>query len=134
MQDRPDVSILLEAIQDFIIKDLLPEIKDKEALSYKALVSWNMLGVIHREWKQGEKLLDLEIHRILEFFRKNSILFANLEGENKTYQEKTEIARELNFKLSEHIRKKQISLDDAEVWDLVKKSIQDKLTIANPRF
>ena len=134
MQDRPDVSILLEAIQDFIIKDLLPEIKENEALSYKALVSWNMLGVINREWKQGEKLIDLEIQRVMDFFKAKSILFANLEIENKSYHEKKEIVRELNYKLSEYIRKKQISVDDLEVWDLVKKSIQEKLTLANPRF
>ena len=53
MQDRPDANTLLEAIQDLIIKEILPAIKDNDGLSYKTLVSWNMLGVIGRELKYG---------------------------------------------------------------------------------
>ncbi len=49
MQYRPETKDLLSAIQDFLIKDLLPKIESDELLSYKALVSWNMLGVVSRE-------------------------------------------------------------------------------------
>lgn len=44
MQDKPTSADLLEAIQDFLMKEVLPQFKDKELLSYKTLVSWNMLG------------------------------------------------------------------------------------------
>jgi len=57
MQDRPDAPALLEAIGDFLMKEVLPAVKDSDSLSYKTLVSWNMLGVIAREFKDGERLL-----------------------------------------------------------------------------
>ena len=47
MQDRPDSTILLEAIQDFLMKDIMPFVKESDILCYKTLVSWNMLGVIN---------------------------------------------------------------------------------------
>ncbi|HNI89886.1 MAG TPA: hypothetical protein PKX55_17165, partial [Leptospiraceae bacterium] len=69
MQDRPDANALLEAIQDLLIKEVMPAIKDNDGLSYKTLVSWNMLGVIGRELKYGEIYLDNEISRISNFLR-----------------------------------------------------------------
>ena len=83
MQDRPDANVLLEAIQDLIIKEILPALKDNDALSYKTLVSWNMLGVIGREIKYGEIFLDKEIERVSNFLREKSISFVTTDTEEK---------------------------------------------------
>ena len=119
MQDRPDANTLLEAIQDLIIKEILPAIKDNDGLSYKTLVSWNMLGVIGRELKYGEIFLDKEIKRVSDFLRENSIAFINTD---------------LNEKLTDYIRKKKIANENSELWNLVKESLNEKLRISNPRF
>lgn len=71
MQDKPTSADLLEAIQDFLMKEILPQFKDKEFLSYKTLVSWNMLGVVSREIRSGEELLDKELSRLVGILNKN---------------------------------------------------------------
>ncbi len=134
MQDRPDANVLLEAIQDLLIKEVLPALKDNDAVSYKTLVSWNMLGVISREIKYGEIFLDQEIERVSNFLRENSISFVTTDTKDKTYLAKMELCRSLNEKLTDYIRKKKIANEDATLWNLVKESLNEKLRISNPRF
>ncbi len=134
MQDRPDANVLLEAIQDLIIKEILPAIKDNDGLSYKTLVSWNMLGVIGRELKYGETFLDQEIERVSNFLRENSISFVTTDTNDKTYLAKMELCRSLSEKLTDYIRKKKIANEDTALWSLVKESLNEKLRISNPRF
>lgn len=134
MQDRPDANALLEAIQDLIIKEVLPALKDNDAVSYKTLVSWNMLGVIGRELKYGETFLDKEIDRLSVFLRENSISFVNTDTKEQNYLTKMETCKSLNEKLTDYIRKKKIANEDKDLWNLVKESLNEKLRISNPRF
>lgn len=83
MQDKPTSADLLEAIQDFLMKEVLPQFKDKELLSYKTLVSWNMLGVVSREIRSGEEALDKELGRLVELLDKSSV-FPSTLNEKKT--------------------------------------------------
>ncbi|HNC00574.1 MAG TPA: DUF6285 domain-containing protein, partial [Leptospiraceae bacterium] len=133
MQDRPDANALLEAIQDLLIKEVMPAIKDNDGLSYKTLVSWNMLGVIGRELKYGEIYLDNEISRISNFLRENSISFVNEDIDDANYIAKMERCKSLNEKLTEYIRKRKVANEDKDLWNLVKESLNEKLKIANPR-
>ena len=134
MQDRPEANVLLEAIQDLLIKEVLPALKDNEAVSYKTLVSWNMLGVIGREIKYGESFIDQEIERVANFLRENSISFVTTDTKYKNYLAKMELCRSLNEKLTDYIRKKKIANEDSALWSLVKESLNEKLKISNPRF
>jgi hypothetical protein len=134
MQDRPEANVLLEAIQDLLIKEVLPALKDNEAVSYKTLVSWNMLGVIGREIKYGESFIDQEIERVAIFLRENSISFVTTDTKDKNYLAKMELCRSLNEKLTDYIRKKKIANEDSALWSLVKESLNEKLKISNPRF
>lgn len=128
MQDSPNINILLEAIQDLLMKEILPAIKDNEGLAYKTLVSWNMLGVISREVKMGEVFLNSEIQSIAEFLKIDRSI------ENRTYLEKMEICRDSNQKLNVSIIENKSSVENTEVWNLVKKSLKEKLEISNPRY
>ncbi|MCB1192417.1 MAG: hypothetical protein H7A23_10435 [Leptospiraceae bacterium] len=128
MQDRPDAVNLLETIQDLLIKDIMPAVKENDFLSYRALVSWNMLGVVAREFKLGEKYLNLELERLSKYL-----------GEEKpnislTYLEKMKLGEQLNKNLVEKIRKEKSDDTNKEVWELVKQSLKEKLEITNPRF
>lgn len=84
MQDKPTSADLLEAIQDFLMKEVLPQFKDKELLSYKTLVSWNMLGVVSREIRSGEEALDKELGRLVELLDKSSV-FPSTLNERKNW-------------------------------------------------
>jgi hypothetical protein len=128
MQDNPTAINLLQTIQDLLIKEIAPKLENDEFLSYKTLVSWNMLGVVIRELKLGEKFLNEEIKN-LSLFLKNPISVSDF-----SYPEKLEIASNLTRELAQMIRKGKIEKDNDEVWNLVKQSLKEKLTITNPRF
>ena len=49
MQYKPENQDLLEAIAEFLRKDILTLVKDNDELAYKTLVSWNMLNVVIRD-------------------------------------------------------------------------------------
>ncbi|EMO75353.1 hypothetical protein LEP1GSC127_1325 [Leptospira kirschneri str. 200801925] len=79
MQDKPTSTDLIESIQDFLMKEVLPQFKDKDLLSYKTLVSWNMLGVVSREIRSGEELLDRELNRLVKLLNKDFSLPPSLD-------------------------------------------------------
>ncbi|MCB1177158.1 MAG: hypothetical protein KDK36_06215 [Leptospiraceae bacterium] len=129
MQDRPDAGNLLEAIQDFLMKEVMPAVKSNDLLSYKTLVSWNMLGVISREIKLGEVYLNEELKRLKEYLTSDVII-----KPEDDYYSKMEVCKELNSRLVEKIREKKLTNKDKEVWNLVKQGLKEKLEISNPRF
>lgn len=126
MQDRPRAQDLLDAIADYLLKEVLPAVRENDALAYKALVSWNMLGVVSRELKEGETHLNAELERL-------SKRFGESPGPLTTVREKMERVQSLNQKLSDQIRSGKILPSNAEVLSLVKKSLEEKLAVANPR-
>ncbi len=79
MQDKPTSTDLIESIQDFLMKEVLPQFKDRDLLSYKTLVSWNMLGVVSREIRSGEELLDRELDRLAKLLNKDFSLPSTLD-------------------------------------------------------
>lgn len=129
MQDRPSSVVLLEAIQDFLIKEVMPFVKESDALSYKTLVSWNMLGVVARELKAGESKLNEEIARLSEYLE-----IPENKDNTLSYNDKMEICKILNQKFSGKIRKEKLSIQDTKAWELAKKSLEEKIEISNPRF
>lgn len=129
MQDRPDINSLLEAVQDFLIKEVMPAVKDSDSLSYKTLVSWNMLGVIGREVKLGEKSSFTELERLKRILSQEDVNISSL-----SHSERLILAGRLNQMLSEKIRKEKISIENREIWNAVKQGLSEKLEIANPKF
>ncbi|PJZ76973.1 DUF6285 domain-containing protein [Leptospira neocaledonica] len=127
MQDKPSATELLEAIQDFLMKEVLPEFRDKDLLAYKTLVSWNMLGVISREIRSGEESLDKELTRLSSLLGKKSEF-------PKTWNEKKNLTSSWNEELRDIIRKEKKSLEDTEYWKHIKESVIEKVEIVNPRF
>jgi len=127
MQDRPEASALLDAIADFLMKEILPAVKNSDALAYKTLVSWNMLGVVSREIKDAEGLLNSELERLAKYLGEPNAL-------PPTAKQKAALAAELNARLAEKIRTQKLTPADSEVLSLVKQGLLEKLQIANPRF
>jgi|JI8StandDraft_1071087.scaffolds.fasta_scaffold71531_2 pantothenate synthetase len=128
MQDNPTAINLLQTIQDLLIKEIAPKLEGEDFLSYKTLVSWNMLGVVVRELKFGEKLLHDEMIRLRAILNKSN------SNSELTYQEKIEEASILNRELAQLIRNAKLDNKSDEVWNLVKQSLKEKISITNPRF
>lgn len=147
MQYRPDTKELLSAIQEFMMKELLPKLEGDDLLSYKTLVSWNMLGVIAREIENSEytnlwaeilnqklQISDLESKYNLENFQK------------LTKKEKHQVIYNWNQSLAQTIRNQSNQTNSkhnspnidtspkGKIWNLVKLQLKENLSISNPRF
>ncbi|TGK29453.1 hypothetical protein EHQ12_17460 [Leptospira gomenensis] len=127
MQDKPTSNDLLEAIQDFLIKEVLPQFKDKDLLAYKTLVSWNMLGVVSREIRSEEGLLEGELGRLSSLLKKEDDIPSTLNGK------KTLVSR-WNLELRDRIRKEKLSFENRDYWNHVKETVREKVEVTNPRF
>ena len=132
MQDRPEAPDLLDAIAELMIKEVLPLVQKHgdDALAFKTLVSWNMLGVVAREWRQSESGLNEELERLNAL----SVLAADSAPLPQTYPEKMERARERNRQLAETIREQKIGPENTEVLEHIRATIKEKLAISNPRY
>lgn len=141
MQYRPETKELISAIQDFLMKDLLPKLEGDDLLSYKALVSWNMLGVIARETESSELEsdwdcilnLNLKISKREDEYNRNQFL-------NLSRKEKYNLLFDWNKALSKEIRnqtEKNTGLDlkpGGKVWNFAKNQLKETLSVSNPRF
>ncbi|NCN10395.1 MAG: hypothetical protein GW938_11170 [Leptospira sp.] len=157
MQDKPTSIDLLEAIQDFLMKEIMPTVKEKDLLSFKTLISWNMLGVIIREIKQEEPLLEKEFSSLLSLLgEKADKLIPKLKQESEilpsedkskpnkksnntnfselNLNEKKEIVSQANEILANQIRDQKILPSNQQVLNHVMETLKDKLAISNPRY
>ncbi len=135
MQYRPDAKEILSTIQDLLMKEILPKLEDDELLSYKTLVSWNMLGVISREFEKDEDLFLAEFES-LQFVDKLSegIKITKEDFSALPKNAKIQKLKDLNQKLVETIRKDKVPDINSKTWLHVKQTLKNNLSISNPRF
>ncbi len=127
MQYRPEHTDLIDAIQEFLIKEVLPFVKEQDALAYKTLVSWNMLGVVSRELRNGRPLLE-----------EGAVSLATLVGETVDVhalgdRELWQRAQALAKSAAQSIRRKKCMPDSSE-WPVIKELLKHNLQISNPRY
>ncbi|MCB1137233.1 MAG: hypothetical protein KDK23_00700 [Leptospiraceae bacterium] len=127
MQYRPEAADLCEAIADFLLKEVLPAAQSDE-LSYKALVSWNMLGVVARELRDEEDLLRNEAGRLHQLLDEPGL------EDLQTLQDVKQRIASLNDKLAEKIRSEGVADPKGQIWAHVKQTLAENLSISNPRF
>lgn len=127
MQYRPQNNELIDAIQEFLLKEVLPFVKENDALAYKTLVSWNMLGVVSRELKNGRPLLEADAALLAELLGEKTE--APAAGDRELWQQAQALAK----KVAQKIRAEKIMPGSAE-WQAVRKILTDNLQISNPRY
>ncbi|MDF3820752.1 DUF6285 domain-containing protein [Leptospira sp. 96542] len=139
MQYRPDTKELISAIQDFLMKDLLPKLEGDDLLSYKTLVSWNMLGVISREIESSD--LDLDWKEIVSLpnnlFPSDTKLSFD-EFSKLTRKEKYKLLFDWKKNFANQIRQGSIPKEETRpgsaVWNFAKDQLKNNLSVSNPRF
>ncbi|MCW7469001.1 hypothetical protein [Leptospira kanakyensis] len=141
MQYRPETKELISAIQDFLMKDLLPKLEGDDLLSYKTLVSWNMLGVIARETESSE--FERDRYNILDLNLKISKLETDLDEiqfSRLSRKEKYNLLLDWNKEFAKEIRRQSQNnsgLDlkpGSTVWNFAKNQLKETLSVSNPRF
>jgi hypothetical protein len=135
VQYRPDAKEILLAIQDLLLKEILPKIESDDLLSYKSLVSWNMLGVLAREYDKEEDFIKQEFDALLSLSLMNGeINHTSEEFLSLTKKEKSIILQSLSKSLAKAIRSSKVSTIDSPIWDHIKVTLKNNLAISNPRF
>jgi hypothetical protein len=127
MQYRPQNNDLIDAIQEFLLKEVLPFVKDNDALAYKTLVSWNMLGVVSRELKNGRTLLEADAALLAELLGEKAEV--QVTGDRELWQQTQARAKSVAQKI-----RAEKTMPGTREWELIKQVLKDNLQVANPRY
>ena len=117
MQDRPAAGELLEALREFLERDILTAVEGRR--QFHTRVAINVIRILEREWAQEPDALRAEWERLH--------VLVGAEGE-PTPQAVVDANRDLARRIRDG------ELDDRwdETFTLVRETIVDKLRIANP--
>jgi hypothetical protein len=127
MQDRPTSVELLEAAADFVESELVPAVQG--ARQFQARVVANVMRIVAREIKLEDPLVRSEVKAL-----------ARLLGHNAPHLHSLDDLRAAAVSMGEELTAKIRAgeADDGawrrEVLALVRRSVEDKLSIANPRY
>lgn len=112
--DRPNSLELLEAVREFLIEHIAPNVNGQ--LAFHARVASNALAIVTREIKQKTAMDEREKTRL-----------SALLGHNKSLLE-------LNRELALLIQSSKLDSDRAAVLDHLRQTNADKINLANPKY
>jgi len=114
MQDRPTAAELVEAVAEFLARDIAPRLDGRDAFQLR--VALNALGIVQRELVLGSELDAAEHARLV----------ALLGHDGTTLDLEQELARA--------IRDGSIDGERTDVVDHVRATVRGKLLVANPKY
>ncbi len=120
-QDRASAEELLGGVETFLRRDVLPQLSG--ASIYKCKVAANILSIVQRELAQGEKADKAELDGL------QALLDRLGEGKDTPAQ-----LDDLNGELCAKIRSGALDDQRGDVIKEVRRTLQDKLAIANPKY
>jgi hypothetical protein len=132
MQDRPDARELLEAVIDFLDREVNPALTDPR-LRFRGLVAANVLKILTREIAAGDVPLYDEWRRL-------KVLLGHDDSVSLVGQAALQNAiQSLSSQLCSRIRALPLVEADNDPWynaafDYAEQSVIEKLKIANPRY
>ncbi|MEA2624535.1 MAG: hypothetical protein QOD06_580 [Candidatus Binatota bacterium] len=127
MQDRPDARELLEAVEQFLERDVVPVLEGPK--QFHARVAANVMRILAREARLGDGFLRAELRRL-------GALLHRTDAVPETGDDVAAAVREATEQLCRRIRAGDA---DAGAWrdDVlahVRRTVEEKLEIANPRM
>ena len=127
MQDRPNIKELIQGIYAFLETDLVPELQ--EPLRFHTRVAANLLRIIERELELEQGYLSQEAERL-------RVLLARAPSPAPSPDALRAEISTLNEELATRIRDGEADNDPwrTEVMDHIKRTLIEKLEIANPRM
>ncbi len=113
-QDRPTAQELIEAVREFIERDVMAALDGQQA--FHARVAANVLAMVERELAMGPASDAAELARLEALLGRAGTLAA------------------LNAELARQIRDGALDLRHSEVLEHLRRTSRDKLAITNPRY
>jgi alcohol dehydrogenase class IV len=127
MQDRPTSVELLEAAADFVDREIVPAIEG--ARQFQARVVANVMRIVAREIQMEDLAVRVEVKALARLLGRDAPHLHSLDDLHKA-------SASMGEELSARIRTGDADSGQwrAEVLSVVRKSVEDKLKIANPRY
>ena len=127
MQDRPTSVELLEAAADFVDREIVPAIEG--ARQFQARVVANVMRIVAREIQMEDPAVRVEVKALARLLGRDAPHLHSLDDLRKASASMAE-------QLSARIRAGDADSGSwrAEVLNVVRQSVEDKLKIANPRY
>jgi len=113
-RSKPDAEILLQAAAEYLQNELLPTLSGYH--SFQTRVTINVLNTVRRELQQSGAMDAAERRRLVALLRREGSL------------------EELNDMLVAQIGNGQIGLDDAQLRQHIRSSLEEALSINNPKW
>jgi hypothetical protein len=114
VQDRPSASELVDAVREFLERDVMPAVEGRVAFHTRVAV--NALGMVVRELDGATELERAE--------RARAAALLGHDGHT----------RDLERELAERIRAGTLTFENPQVVAHVSATVRDKLRIANPSY
>ncbi|MEO8559579.1 MAG: DUF6285 domain-containing protein [Rhodospirillales bacterium] len=110
----PDAEVLLQAAAEYLQNELLPTLSGYHA--FQTRVTVNVLNTVRRELEHGETMDQDERARLVKLLKRDGTL------------------EELNDMLVAQIGNRQMALDDAELRQHIRRSLEEALSVNNPKW
>lgn len=120
-QDRASAEELLKGVEDFLRKDILPQVNSGSR--YKCRVAANILGIVQRELAEGDYADTVELKSL------ETLLARSARGADKPSQ-----LDDLNAELCAKIRSGELDAQDKPTFTHVRNILTQKVKIANPKY
>ena len=118
MQDLPSAAELVEAVREFLEKDVFPALEGRT--QYHTRVAMNVLAIVQRELEQSQRADAEERARLVALLSRGRDSGASLS--------------DLNAELAARIRDGSLDVPSEELVDHLRETLRDKLAIANPKY
>jgi hypothetical protein len=125
MQERPNKLVLLNAISRFLVEEVRPALTDPR-LNFRALIAAHLASVVASELSSDEESVTRELARLGRIFPDAAPPPTGSLDARRAY------AAELNARLATELR--EGTRPAAEIANLLRESLREKLAIENPRF
>ncbi len=118
MQDLPSAAELVEAVREFLDRDVFPILEGRP--KFHTRVAMNVLAIVERELVLGESADAAEASRLREILSLDDDSQTSLLDSNKL--------------LAAKIRDGSLAASREEVVVHLRETVADKLSIANPKY
>jgi hypothetical protein len=118
VQDLPTAAELVEAVREFLERDIFPTLEGRK--QFHTRVSMNVLGIVQRELEQSSRADGKERERLVALLGRDGDSDASLT--------------DLNRELAARIRDGSLAAPREEILGHLRETLRDKLAIANPKY
>ena len=132
MQNRPDHPTLLDAVAQFLLRDVSPKLEADKALQFRVLIAANLASVVANEQRTEATRFAAELARLAALLPDEA---AALPLDSTDRQPRLDALEKLNRALAAKLRAHSLSPEQlAHTLEALFAIAKDTLEVTNPRF